>query len=391
MIGIDPDVLRAMAVDLQRRIVASLTDADGRASRFGLVTQVAARQFGVDVSSVTANQQEQLQLQLRHTSLPALADAGLVEYDDEMVTLLEHPALDHPLIRTLIEHPGNDEQLPSNEVLVALADARRQSVLEILLDHQRDPLSVEDISLILTSREQDETLVEVDESDRRAVERTLYHIHLPKLDVAGLVSYDETEQLVAAGANPPLEAVGGDEELSGLQYLLPHVDEPQPADRSLWTIQGAENVAGRAQALFDAADDELFMLLTTTALLEGDSLPLLRDALDRDVDVCIGTRTQAVRDRVREALPETLVWEPQFDFLSLPPEQETVGRLVLADREAVLLGTLCEAADGDPESVQAITSEGADEPLVVLVQQLLGSRLDHLDEQSPDFRSQLQI
>ena len=55
-----------------------------------------------------------------------------------------------------------------------------------------------------------------------------------------------------------------------------------------------------------------------------------------------------------------------------------------------MLGTLAEEHDetlGYRETV--ITGEGADSTLVVLIRELLGSRLDHLDAQSADFGSEI--
>lgn len=46
-------------------------------------------------------------------------------------------------------------------------------------------------------------------------------------------------------------------------------------------------------------------------------------------------------------------------------------------------------ADGQYPEEKAMVGGGVDNPLVVLVRELLGPRLDHLDYQSADLRSQL--
>jgi hypothetical protein len=54
-------------------------------------------------------------------------------------------------------------------------------------------------------------------------------------------------------------------------------------------------------------------------------------------------------------------------------------------------GTLGErTADGGYRET-AITGEDEDDSLVVLLRQVLGSRLDHLDAQGEDFRSQVPL
>lgn len=63
-------------------------------------------------------------------------------------------------------------------------------------------------------------------------------------------------------------------------------------------------------------------------------------------------------------------------------EGGNVGRVVFADREAVRIGTLGEEYDSGVHEERAIVGEGADNALVVLLQELLGPRLDELDDRA---------
>ena len=63
---------------------------------------------------------------------------------------------------------------------------------------------------------------------------------------------------------------------------------------------------------------------------------------------------------------------------------------MFADREAVMIGTLGEGDNGDYDET-AITGEGENNSLVVLLREMLGSRLDHLDAQSEDFLTQIPL
>ncbi len=65
-----------------------------------------------------------------------------------------------------------------------------------------------------------------------------------------------------------------------------------------------------------------------------------------------------------------------------------VSRLIVADRESVVVGLWRDGPDGSKSEV-AMVGEGKTNPLVVLVRELLGSRLDHLDYQSDDFLGNL--
>lgn len=115
----------------------------------------------------------------------------------------------------------------------------------------------------------------------------------------------------------------------------------------------------------------------------------ITDAVDRGVDVYFGTQTQEIRDRIREQIPEVTFWEPQMDWLNMQPRRENVGRLVFADRESILLATLSNHNDNSDFTETSITGAGENNALVILVREMMGSRMDHLDEQSEDSLEQL--
>lgn len=131
-------------------------------------------------------------------------------------------------------------------------------------------------------------------------------------------------------------------------------------------------------------------MVTTDGLLEEECIHGLQAAIQRGVDIYVGSQTQEVRDLVREEVPEVTIWEPQLDWLNLPPNREMLGRLVFADREAVMIGTLGNNGD-DQYRETAVTGEGPDNSFVVLLRELLGSRLDHLDAQSENLLSQIPL
>jgi hypothetical protein len=158
------------------------------------------------------------------------------------------------------------------------------------------------------------------------------------------------------------------------------------------TLEGRETIIATGQSLCERADDELFLLFTTTGLLEEGCFRRIEEAVDRGVDVTLGSRDPRVRDIVRERVPDVELWEPQVDWLTLPPEGESVGRLVFADREAVMIGTLGRPAPGDDAYTEtALVGDGPDNGLVVLMRQMLGSRLDELDGERADRQSQFPL
>lgn len=224
-----------------------------------------------------------------------------------------------------------------------------------------------------------------DEVDRAKL--ALHHNHLPKLDEAGLVEYDREGNVVADGTDSPPVDWRGAGEIAELVTELRSDAEPD-ADE-IGVLEGREAVIQYGRRLADEAEEELFCMYVDTDLLEDECVRRARDAIGRGVELCVGSGNSAVRELTREALPEATVWEPQLDWLN-SPAYPRIGRLVLADRRKVMLAVVDgPTGEGAHPEETAVVGEGEDNPLVVLVRELLGSRLDHLDYQSADFRSEL--
>lgn len=84
-----------------------------------------------------------------------------------------------------------DGGLQINEVIDALADERRRSVLYYLKD--RENADLEEVTEHVATRE---TEIAADELDERTMMNTrieLYHAHLPKLEAAGIIGYDRRQ------------------------------------------------------------------------------------------------------------------------------------------------------------------------------------------------------
>ncbi|WP_277540511.1 DUF7344 domain-containing protein [Haloarcula laminariae] len=369
------DVL-ACITDRPRRVVLSvLRDRTAPISTDELATTTAATLAGKSLVDVTHEERDRVRLRLHHAHLPKLDEADLVEWDvDEgAVAGADHPAFGVESIRRMLDIDADG----ADAALEAIQPVRRRvalSVIESAVDIDREALARR-----VASREQ--AMQSAPDSDAADVLASLSHTHLPLLERAGIVEVDG--ETVSYVGHPELDADWFD--------IGPAVTaQPGREMPDTWAIEGRDDIVSRGQSLFERADEELFLLITTDGLLDEGCVSRLADALDRGVDVYLGTQSAGVRDLVREELPEVVIWEPQLDWMNLPPEREKVGRLVLADREAVLLGTLGEPISGGYREM-ALTGEGPDNTLVTLLRQLLGDRLDHLDAQSEDFLKQIPL
>lgn len=385
------DLFDCLASSDRRRILGILDEwAPYSLTRRDLATYLvpgyhpdtAARNSDTDVQQVLHK--------LHHVHLPKLEAAGLVDYgtDRETVTLADHPAVEDDGVSAAISSNSDVDGDSLDRLFRALADARRRTILDVL-SHQLGPIHVETLARELGAKEQGiaESEVPADKVDATLVGLT--HGHLPHLADAGLIEYDPDEQIVAYEGHPQLTVPWMHSVLQpDFRRSLTGESEPD----GIGEIEGREQIVSFGQSLFDGADEELFCMLTDTQMLGAGCLTRIRDAArERDVDVYLGTRDPVVREYVQQNAPEIVLWEPNTDWLNLPAAGDKVGRLLLADREAVLLGTLLEGETDGVHEEQAIIGDGEHNTLVTMIRQLLSPHLEELDEDTEDIEARLPL
>jgi DNA-binding transcriptional ArsR family regulator len=373
------EVFTALAHQRRRATISVLQRLD-RPTLEELAVHLVTAETGKSLLDVTEDETARMKMTLKHVHLPQLAELDLLTREDGRVRTTQHPALQDPKMTEIIETDAPEW----DTVLTALADKRRRIILSILSMNET-PMCRDELA------RQVARIAERDSDGVVSVERMcqqLHHRHLPELEDATLVTYDIDAETVTYDGHPDLDE----------EWLVADRDDTPRSILSMahqsgdiWTLEGRDNVTERGRALCESADEELFMMFTVEGTVETACFRRIQDALDRDVDVYLGTQNAQLRDLVRTRAPEVTIWEPQLDWLNLPPDHEKVGRLIMADREEILVGTIGEAdAQGMPHET-AITGSGSDNPLVMLLREMLGSRLDHLDAQSEDFLSQIPL
>lgn len=282
--------------------------------------------------------------------------------------------------------------LHEDRVLRLLADAGNRAIVAILRE-ARSPLDANELADRLVTEEPG--VFDPDEYER-AFQRTLVSLHhhrLPKLADAGLLEYDRDERTVADAGYAAAEVEWFD--LEAIDELLDRFRAGRgAAESSIGVVEGSESVYRYARRLVAEAEEELFLIYASTALLEEECVPSAREAIERGVRFCVGSGNPDVREFFRTRLPEATIWEPQLDWANDPTTYPQVDRLVFADREAIVVGLIDEPAEDDPAAgtggvETAMVGRGETSPLVVFARELLGPRLDHLDCQSENFRSGL--
>lgn len=74
-------------------------------------------------------------------------------------------------------------------------DQHRRIVLAVLADQQR-PLTKRDLTSAIVTHNHHSSMTEITAEQHTEIECSLYHVHLPKLDAAGLVHYDRERGIV---------------------------------------------------------------------------------------------------------------------------------------------------------------------------------------------------
>jgi DNA-binding transcriptional ArsR family regulator len=182
-------VLQSLADGQRRTVLGLLTARSVPVSLEDLATAVAddpASSIGDDGSGDDA---ATVAARLTHVHLPALDDAGLLEWDREAdrVTTGDAPGLECPAFRRLLGVDADDW----DDVLLALADRRRRIVLSELASADV-PIRPAVLARRVVEREADVLPSTIDLATIDDVAASLHHSTLPALESAGLIEAGPT-------------------------------------------------------------------------------------------------------------------------------------------------------------------------------------------------------
>jgi sugar-specific transcriptional regulator TrmB len=240
-------------------------------------------------------------------------------------------------------------------------------------------------SFVALTRRQEGTAKDISETSD--VPRTRVYDAIRVLESKGLV---ETQH-----SNPQLfRAVSIDEAVNTLQSeyverteslrsalsgLDPADDErTTEATHEVWALSGGQGITSRTQQLIEGATDELILVIGHGSVFTDQLAGQLRAARDRGVDIVVGTVDEDLRAEIRDALPDIEVFVSGLEWLSrssIPSDDTEISRLVLADREAILVSSFTETAADGREHEQGVFGRGFDNGLVAIVRRLMATGL----------------
>ncbi|MFD1563801.1 ArsR family transcriptional regulator [Haloarchaeobius amylolyticus] len=134
----------------------------------------------------TGQARHEVRISLAHNHLPRLEDAGLVDWAEAGVALVDDPPVQPAAIASLLELCEDEH---AETLLEALVDPIRMCILSVLEETDR-PLSLEQLATHLGAHVGGPFC----DVERAAI--ALHHSHLPAMADVGVVSYDPDSKLI---------------------------------------------------------------------------------------------------------------------------------------------------------------------------------------------------
>lgn len=224
-----------------------------------------------------------------------------------------------------------------------------------------------------------------DISDISDVPRTRVYDAVRVLESRGLVNvqHSSPQQFRAVTIEEAVDILRSEYEqrAESLRQALAGID-PIEEDAStevtheVWALSGEQGITARTGQLIDGAEREVVLVVGRPEVFTEELSERLRTARERGVEIIVGTATEELAGQVREALPEAEVFLSGLDWLSrstLPGDDTAIKRLLLADRQAILVST-ADAADG-ADHERGVFGRGFDNGLVAIVRRLMATGL----------------
>ncbi|GAB3681501.1 hypothetical protein GCM10028857_05820 [Salinarchaeum chitinilyticum] len=151
-----------------------------------------------------------------------------------------------------------------------------------------------------------------------------------------------------------------------LADLEPDANEPDDHPE-VWTLSSDGSLDARISATILAAEHEVVLVLGSSDGWTVELADAIETVVDRGVDVHVVTLPSVTLDLDGFDAVETV--RSELPWLESQGDDGRIGRLLLADRDSLLL-TTCTGADGEGTE-RAIVAEGASNGAVVLCRRLL--------------------
>ncbi len=246
-------------------------------------------------------------------------------------------------------------------------------------------------SFVALSRLPNGTAKEISEISE--VPRTRIYDAVRVLETKGLVEiqHSNPQQFRAVSIDEAVETLKQeyDSRTESLRRTLRGMESaPTDSDaettHEVWSLSGNSAIANRTRQLIGEAQEELVCVIGHESVLDEKLVDSLQTAQRRGVDVIVGTVADEVRDAVKDSVPDARVFVSGLEWLAesdVVDDTTEIGRLLLVDRNTILVSTFSTVTDGERNDEKAVFGRGFDNGFVTLVRRLLATGL--LPESDP--------
>lgn len=170
-----------------------------------------------------------------------------------------------------------------------------------------------------------------------------------------------------------------DEHLAVADEALRPLEGRESDPDGVWKVAAGPDVVHRMTDHVREAEREVYLHATSEELLEPTLTDALADASDRDVSVLVEVPSETARERVHENVPEAEAAVTDLASGDFGDEPQTPGRLLMVDRETVLVSALRSGAVAGGVQETGIWSSTVGHGLVVWLRQFLVPRLERAE------------
>ena len=275
-------------------------------------------------------------------------------------------------------------------------DDRSQKQRSIELLQELGLKEYEAKSFVALARRQSGTAKDIAESSE--VPRTRVYDAVRVLESKGLVEiqHSNPQQFRAVSVDEAVDTLLAEyqrrtdtlrETLRGLDP----VDEDEESTKvthEVWALSGRSGVQNRTSRMIESAEREVVLVVGDEDAFTSDLVESLETARDRGVSLLLGAVSAELAEEVRDAFPEVDVFVSGLEWLNAPTsadDRTTVNRLLLVDREAILVSSVGESREGQQNGEHAVFGRGFDNGLVAITRRLMVTGLPIGDDpDSPD-------
>lgn len=152
--------------------------------------------------------------------------------------------------------------------------------------------------------------------------------------------------------------------------------------QEVWSLTGQSAIESRTFELIGEADSEIALLVVDEDALSESLFDALQTATDRGISVVLGGQTDSITRSLEQTLPKARVFETGLDWLTGPKNDEEVAisRILLVDRETLLIGSYYPESTDDEPTEQAVFARGLQNGVVVLLRRLLTAGLPAVED-----------